>query len=192
MKKKYGTHDFNDIVEIANEFKGESDRATVILAAAKMDAMLYLLIGKFLIPITTSQDELLDGDSPLGTFSSRINIAYRLGLISPDFVKALHIVRRIRNSFAHEVRGGSLKTGGHSDRIRELLIPFQNLIVFQEWRKALFEDKEGLDIDFRLICTMIIYRLDASIHFTSPIKVGDYTYLIPTDWKEEVPDDKTT
>lgn len=183
MKKKYGTLSAEDFLEIIAEFKGESDRATVILAAAKVDAMLYLLISKTLLPITTSQDELLDGDSPLGTFSSRINIAFRLGLISPSFTKALNILRKIRNSFAHEVKGGSLKTGGHSDRIRELLIPFQNLKIYQAIRKDNFDNKEGLDIDFRIISTLMIIRLDVAIYYAEPIKPDNYTNIIPKDWE---------
>jgi DNA-binding MltR family transcriptional regulator len=58
----------------------------------------------------------------LGSFAARINYAYCLGLISPDEFVDLHLMRKIRNYFAHgkeecsfddeEVKSmcGSLKT----------------------------------------------------------------------------------
>jgi DNA-binding MltR family transcriptional regulator len=183
---KIGIQSSEEFFEMVDEFKGESDRATVILCAAKMDAMLYLLISKHLRPVTSSNDELLDGDSPLSTFSSRINLAYRLGLINAHFTKSLHLIRRIRNSFAHEVKGGALNGTGHADRIRELLIPFKKLKSYQEWRKNYFDDEEGLDKDFRLLSAIIILRLDTAVHYTEPADLDEETELIPPAWDELV------
>jgi hypothetical protein len=59
----------------------ESDRAAVILVAARLDEMLRVAITHRLIPCPTSQDDLMRSDGPLGMFSSRIDAAYRLGLI---------------------------------------------------------------------------------------------------------------
>ena len=93
-----------------DEFKSESDRAAVILGAAKLDILLYQLLTKFLIASPAGTDELFDGDAPLGTFSSKINLAHRLGLIDKDFSRALHLIRKIRNSFAHEISGTTLES----------------------------------------------------------------------------------
>ena len=46
-------------------------------------------------------DRLLDFQGPLGTFSSRINLVYGLGLIREDQFEDLDTIRRIRNGFAH-------------------------------------------------------------------------------------------
>lgn len=188
LETKIGNHDDNEIRAIVDEFKNESDRATVILGAAKIDAMLYLLITKFLKPCSGNQDELLDGDSPLGTFSARINICQRLGLINIHFAKSLHIIRRIRNSFAHEFKGVALSSGSHSDRIRELTMYFKDFKQYQEFKGIWFDDKEGLDIDFRLILIICILRLDGAIHYTNGIIEDGYVF-IPPSWekiKEEV------
>jgi hypothetical protein len=94
-----------------DEFKNETDRAAVIVGAAKLDYLLYQILGRYLLPITgTKDDELLEGDSPLSTFSSRINLCHRLGLIDTQFARSLHLVRKIRNTFAHEVSGCRLGT----------------------------------------------------------------------------------
>jgi hypothetical protein len=114
-----------DFVRFAKEFAGESDRAAVIVGAAKLDLLLQQILGAYLLPSATTRDELLEGDSPLATFSARINACYRLGLISANFVRALHLIRRIRNAFAHESTGVSLDAGAHADRVKELTGMFQ-------------------------------------------------------------------
>lgn len=49
-------------------------------------------------------DLLFDGpQAPLGTFSAKIEFAYRMGLWTEDIKKSLNIIRRIRNQFAHKI-----------------------------------------------------------------------------------------
>ena len=178
--------DFNEIIE---DFKNESDRATVILAAAKIDAQLYILLSKVLKPSNSNQDELLDGDNPLGTFSSRINIAFRLGLIDAQFAKALHLIRKIRNSFAHEIKGNSLVSGGHADRVKELVIHFKDYEQYQQSKEQYFPDKDGLDIDFRMIVAIAIIRVDTAIHYSNQIE-DEGTALRPPSWTKIIEEEQ--
>jgi hypothetical protein len=46
-------------------------------------------------------DALLQPDGPLGSFASRIKLAYLLGIITVSLYSDLEIMRKIRNSFAH-------------------------------------------------------------------------------------------
>jgi hypothetical protein len=46
-------------------------------------------------------DELLDPPGPLSSFYSCIDMAFALGVFGPVFRGDLHVVRRIRNGFAH-------------------------------------------------------------------------------------------
>jgi|GEM_PF-2880671 len=128
-----------------DEFKNESDRAAVIIGAAKLDYLLYQILAKHFLPSVSGKDDLLDGDSPLSTFSAKINICYRLGLIDAGFARALHMIRKIRNSFAHEVSGCKFDNGPHSDRIRELVAPYVNTNHFKKSKELLFgEGKKEL------------------------------------------------
>ncbi len=105
------------------EFMKESDRAAVILTAAMLDESLKELIEAFLIPCSSSEDPLLDGaNASIGSFSSRIECAYRLGLISNTFAKCLHIIRKIRNSFAHDVAGCKFSSHSVNSRIQSLKV----------------------------------------------------------------------
>ena len=65
-------------------------------------------------------DNLFDPDRPLGTFSAKIALAYRLNLIDRDFEHALQMVRKIRNDFAHSVSKASLSESRHKSRVEEL------------------------------------------------------------------------
>jgi hypothetical protein len=87
------------------EFAKESDRACVIVAGAMLDELLRSLLLAYLVPSTTSDDPLFDTvNAPLATFSARIEIAFRCGIISQRFARDLHLVRKIRNDFAHNIR----------------------------------------------------------------------------------------
>lgn len=56
----------------------------------------------FLVDHKNKEDDLLEGKyAPISTFSSRINLTYRLGLIGPNIRSDLDYIRDIRNKFAH-------------------------------------------------------------------------------------------
>lgn len=110
---------WDDVLE--REFKGESDRACVILGSAVLDSAVETLLKSFLLPSATADDPLFDGaNACLATFSSRIEMAARLGLIDSAFAKNLHLVRRIRNDFAHNIAGCNFTDSAVMGRLTEL------------------------------------------------------------------------
>jgi DNA-binding MltR family transcriptional regulator len=167
------------------EFKGETDRAAVILGAAKLDYLLYQILSNYFVPCAGGSDELLDGDSPLATFSAKINTAYRLGLIDSQFARALHLIRRIRNSFAHEATGVKLDAGPHRDRIKELVAPLVCYQSFDEAKDAFFKDKKGTTADFYTMLAVMVIRLDYLFHKLKPIKTISALTLVPPGYKFE-------
>jgi len=106
---------------LSREFKGESDRACVILAAALLDGALETLLKTYLLPSTQSEDALFEGgNAPLSSFSARIEVSYRLGLLDAPAARALHLIRRIRNDFAHNVTGCTFADSAVANRLTEL------------------------------------------------------------------------
>jgi len=106
---------------LKREFENESDRACVILGAALLDSALETLLRSFLLPSTSADDPLFDGaNACLSTYSARIEMAFRLGLIDPALARGLHLVRRIRNDFAHNVAGCTFKDSVVVGRLTEL------------------------------------------------------------------------
>lgn len=107
--------------QLLKDLQGESDRAAVIIAAAHVDEILGDMLKTALVPSPTSTDQMFDGpNAPLANLSNRIDFCYRLGLISASAAKSLHIMRRIRNSFAHHISGCSFKDPTVDARVEEL------------------------------------------------------------------------
>jgi len=78
MDENQPKNDLNLMLDLANEFQEESDRAAAVLAAAYLDNLLGKLIAVSMILEYDEVEELLyrGGYAPLGTFSARIDIAY--------------------------------------------------------------------------------------------------------------------
>jgi DNA-binding MltR family transcriptional regulator len=155
--------------EFMDEFNDESDRAAVILGAAKLDYLLYQILQKFLVPNVGSNDELLAGDGPLSTFSAKIQICYRLGLIDSEFARALHLTRKIRNAFAHETSGCKLDSGPHRDRVRELATPLINDTLYKQAKENWFAEKSGSSAAFFSTLGVMVAKLEARFHLLVPI-----------------------
>jgi len=85
------------------EFATASDRAAAIVAGAFLDVLLTDLLQANLIPDPKNDDKIFQGNGCLATFSSRIDLSYRLGLIAKQEHRALHTIREIRNKFAHQL-----------------------------------------------------------------------------------------
>jgi hypothetical protein len=150
----------DEFIKFVDDFKKESDRAAIILGAAKLDIQLYQILQKVILPAPSSRDDLLDDGGPLGSFNSRIIMAYRLGLITSGFARALHLVRKIRNSFAHEPSNVTLEHGAHRDRIRELIAPFSQHKQYIVSKSRFFNGKNGPGIDFRMAVAILLLSLE--------------------------------
>lgn len=174
---------------VINEFKRETDRAAVILVAAIIDETLNAILKSKLIPLPSASDDLFDGpNAPISTFSSKIDLAYRLGLISNKLCRDIHLIRKIRNSFAHDIYGCNFQNGGIKARVMELcksctIMPLYEEMLFQNHEKV-EKDTRGI---FLFISSMIIYHLNILVDAVTcidPIKeisieivYGDGDYL---------------
>jgi hypothetical protein len=81
-------------------------RPLVIIGASKIDNLLLQILNAYLLPKRAKgkdSDELLEGDRPLATFSARIKMCYRLGLIDETLCAALEKLRALRNPSAHSI-----------------------------------------------------------------------------------------
>ncbi len=123
MKDKISTESSQLFAEYMKQLEKESERGTVIVSAALMDEALAELIKAKLVPSPRKDkdDELFVGSyAPLGSFSARIDFAYRLGIIASSTRSSLHLLRRLRNDFAHSSLHMSFQTNSVKSRIREL------------------------------------------------------------------------
>jgi hypothetical protein len=109
------------VAKSITELCEEGERAAVILGASRVELALEDAIKVVLRPNPGGSDDLFEGDRrPLSTFSAKITMAYRLSLIQNDCERALQLVRRIRNDFAHSHERLTLDQGASANRLLEL------------------------------------------------------------------------
>src|SRR5688572_11732866 len=96
---------------VFDEFVNESERAMVVLTASRIEYLLMQILQKICIANTSRSDEFFENQGPASTFSNRIMLLYRFGILDREFTNALHQIRRIRNAFAHEHTTCSLDSG---------------------------------------------------------------------------------
>lgn len=100
--KETMTRVWDESVKFYAELDGESDRAAAILAAANFeDKLCETIIEKFVKLNRENRKKLFKGYGPLSTFAAKIDIAFALGLYDQETQRGLHIIRKIRNIFAH-------------------------------------------------------------------------------------------
>lgn len=107
------------------EFAGASDRAASIVAAAVLDDTLRELLEAALVPERPSGLDPFAPGQELGSFMSRVRMAFLLGLIDDSERRRLALVAKIRNEFAHLAQGISFGSSRIADRCRELSPPVE-------------------------------------------------------------------
>lgn len=98
----------------------EGERSSVVLGAERINVALEALMKSSLLPSLHKTDTLFCSDGALASFSRKIEMAYRLGLIDLPFKQALDLVRKLRNDFAHAIKVESLQQASHADRVKAL------------------------------------------------------------------------
>lgn len=114
-----------DALKLRTVLTKETDRGCALMSAAFLDDQLKKLIGAFLVDDKKVSGKLFNGYSPLATFSSRIDMAYVLGLISKETRLNLTLLRKIRNDFAHIAEDISFDTENIANRCREFTLDGQ-------------------------------------------------------------------
>lgn len=110
-----------EIMALRTALSNESDRGCGLLAASYLEVQLEQLLRAGLIegPVPVI-DSLFEGTGPFSTFSARIDAAFCLGYLPAGTRRDLHLVRKIRNSFAHHAWGVHFENEQISNRCREL------------------------------------------------------------------------
>ena len=104
----------------SKELIEETDRGAALVGAAMIDYYLKEILQSFMVS-NNAAGKLLDGPTaPLGTLSSRIDACYALGLVSAHERSEFHLIRAVRNEFAHRTHGTTFKDVKISELCRKL------------------------------------------------------------------------
>lgn len=144
----------------------ESDRGAVLVCSAILDDTLGEMIKAKLVPSPKNKDELIsDGFAPLGSFSSKIEMGYRLGLIPESYRKSLHLLRKIRNDFAH----ASVKNGFNNQATQQKIMDMveNNRNVIDAIVKALASKTNNTLFELNDLIKVTSYRFLLEFIFSS-------------------------
>ena len=89
---------------LQKELEGGSDHASAILAGAFLDAVLGDLLRTFFIDDSDSDDKIFEYPGILASFAAKIQIAYRLGLISVKEYQTLNTIKGVRKRLCSQDR----------------------------------------------------------------------------------------
>ncbi|MHC2086453.1 hypothetical protein [Methylobacterium sp. CM6244] len=152
-RKRQEAHFTAFFAEVNAESASGTERSLVLLCGAFIDLLLRDLIEHRLIDDAVSKTLLgEDGMGALGTFSSRIDMAFALGTIEQSEHKSLKKLKNIRNDSAHEV-SFSLSSPTNIVGIDVML----NNLGFDFTAFAAFDPK----VRFRSVAVNLIARLAA-------------------------------
>lgn len=89
--------------------KGESPRAKVLIYVAAIERELQELLRNVLVPSNQKEDVLLGKIA--SSFEAQIDLAYRIGVISHNLYRDLHILRELRDDCYGRIENFSFEHG---------------------------------------------------------------------------------
>jgi DNA-binding MltR family transcriptional regulator len=145
-----------EILEKQSLKSTESPRAYIIIIVAYIDDLLSKLLAKKLVILSDDNDSLLNSYGPLYNLGPKIDLAYRMGLISRELSWSLHQLRKMRDACAHSHD----KKAFSDSPIKDFIDPMYDKINDKS-AKTNSEDK------FHEICTNILILLWSGINHTT-------------------------
>ena len=154
---------------IALQMLEERGRGAVLVGVARVDAALERVLLSVLLPSEGRGDALFQPDRPLGSFGAKISLAHRLGLIDQPVERALHTLRRVRNTFAHSSESAALSDPGHVGALTEAYREAQANPLWAPLQQALDNASGAGDQpldptlrDYILLITILVAFLEAT------------------------------
>lgn len=139
----------------------EGERSAVILGAARLDVALERSLLSRMSECSGSSDSLFGPDRPLSSFSAKVSLAARLGVIDGEVERALHLVRRIRNQFAHSIDDESLSLDRHRDRLAAACEQASKTDMWKQLEPGVREAKASRELcDFTLLTAVLVSLLE--------------------------------
>lgn len=129
--------------EFRKTLTSETDRGCALITGSYLDFRLQILLKNYFVNDKSITDTIFSNSGSLGTFSSRIDMAYLLGLISKNMHRDLHLIRKIRNDFGHDPSPISFETTSIKNRCLELK---HNLLDIKTSPRGHF---------IRVVCTLL-------------------------------------
>ena len=109
-----------DYQSMVTLFQNESDRGAAVLAGSYVENHLGLYLRTKMIAPSVAE-RIFSSDGSLSTFSQRIDFSQAFGFLSKAQCADLHLIKKIRNHFAHHPKEASFSDKPVSDWVENLI-----------------------------------------------------------------------
>jgi DNA-binding MltR family transcriptional regulator len=151
---------FKQLRQFIMTLNEESDRGAALVAAEVLSDALGSLIKSKLVSDKKLIQVAFSTAGAFGAFSARIDHAFLLGLLPEALRKDLHLLRRIRNEFAHSTDLKSFET--HSIKSRCMELNYYGIGAKNSAPRIVFQRSMGL------IFRMIVLKITETQHASVP------------------------
>ncbi|MFB9080170.1 MltR family transcriptional regulator [Flavobacterium procerum] len=117
---EYFDEQFKRVKNINIALDEETDRGCCLLAVSFLDNEIQNLLKSKLVGSKKFIEKLFEFNGPIGTLSSKIKLAFSIGLICKELMDDLELLRKIRNQFGHSYEPINFKTQSIHDNIQKL------------------------------------------------------------------------
>jgi hypothetical protein len=107
------------------EIQRASPRAGALTAQVYVESRLTDCLRQVLSGKPKIVDDFLESEKGAGTFSAKINLAYCLNIVSEDARHDLHLIRKVRNEFGHDLNTRSFDKDPVRSMCASLKLPEQ-------------------------------------------------------------------
>ena len=162
---------------IALQMLEERGRGAVLVGVARVDAALEHLLQAVLTAGPGKGDGLFLPERPLGSLGAKVALAHRLGLIDAPVERAISVLRKLRNAFAHSAESASLADDTHRMRLAAVYATARANPLWGPLESVLAAQPPSphglLDADLRdyiLLITILVAFLEAAAQQLGPIQ----------------------
>lgn len=122
-----------EVEEFKKSISQETDRGCALMVASLLDKKIEDLLKANFVDDSKSTKAILNVSGAISSFSSKIDISYLMGLIGTKVKRDLHLIRKIRNIFGHELKPVFFNDSEITNRCFEL---FHGSIISQDAREV--------------------------------------------------------
>jgi len=109
-------------VKFQQDLKDGCDRTCVFMAVSFLEKELERVLKDKLVGDAAFKYELFDSEATLGSFISKIQLSYSLGIISKDVMMDLELIINIKNEFEQDYRVNSFEISEIREKIYDLKV----------------------------------------------------------------------
>jgi hypothetical protein len=172
---KYSMEGYN---KFQAEWRNESDRAAIILAASYLYRYLGELLAAAFVDDKVSRQLLKR--NPLSSYAARIDLAFALGRIGDIARDQLHVLREMRNLCAHEDQSLTFESKEIKDFCDRLSEPLRQAEVVNGEPTLKPLTFKGTRDQFLTSVFFIFIHLETQKSRITPPKISGLDYIIST------------